>query len=78
MPRYFAPKELRIMDDLTANNEMVLASLGGAPSMPEEKEEPDAMPEATRYRSEEWGLERRYSETKRGIKRQRAGSRGPS
>jgi boron transporter len=78
MPRIFEPKELHIMDDLTANNEMVLASLGGAPTMHEEKEEPDAMPEVTRYRSEEWGIERRYSETKRGVKRQRAGSRGPS
>jgi len=66
------------MDDLTANNEMVLASLGGAPTMHEGKEEAEEMPEVTRYRSEEWGIETRYSESKRGVKRQRAGSRGRS
>lgn len=78
IPRFFSPKELRIMDDLTANNEIVLASLGGAPTMLEEKEEPAAMPELGGYRSEEWGMERRYSESKKGVKRQRAGSRGRS
>ncbi|KAL3418221.1 hypothetical protein PVAG01_09936 [Phlyctema vagabunda] len=34
MPRYFTNKELEIMDDLTANNQIVLASLGGAPRLP--------------------------------------------
>jgi len=31
MPRFFEPRELETMDDLTANNKVVLASLGGAP-----------------------------------------------
>ncbi|XMA08314.1 hypothetical protein WAI453_001105 [Rhynchosporium graminicola] len=35
MPKWFTVKELEIMDDLTANNEVVLASLGGAPKLPQ-------------------------------------------
>ncbi len=50
------------MDDLTANNAVVLASLGGAPTLPEN------------VTAEDYGLERRYSETRRGVPRQRAGS----
>ncbi|KAL2074334.1 hypothetical protein VTL71DRAFT_8112 [Oculimacula yallundae] len=34
MPKWFTVKELEIMDDLTANNEVVLASFGGAPKLP--------------------------------------------
>jgi hypothetical protein len=73
MPKWFNRRDLQITDDLTANNEAVLASLGGAPTMPErgdlrEKES------QRRYRSEDWGRERRYSESKGGVKRQRAGS----
>jgi hypothetical protein len=33
MPKFFDPKELEIMDALTANNKVVLASLGGAPKL---------------------------------------------
>lgn len=50
------------MDDFTATNKMVLASLGGKPSLPEGS------------REEDWGLERRASEGKHGVARQRAGS----
>ncbi|OJD22976.1 hypothetical protein ACJ73_05673 [Blastomyces percursus] len=35
MPKWFTLKELEVMDDLTANNKVVLASLGGAPILPE-------------------------------------------
>ncbi|EKD11811.1 uncharacterized protein L3040_007211 [Drepanopeziza brunnea f. sp. 'multigermtubi'] len=34
MPRWFTVKELEVMDALTADNEVVLASLGGAPRLP--------------------------------------------
>ena len=36
MPRFFTVAELEVMDDLTANNKVVLASLGGAPKLHKE------------------------------------------
>lgn len=51
------------MDDMTANNKTVLASLGGPPRFPGETRSQD-----------EYGLRRRYSERKEGVARQRAGS----
>jgi hypothetical protein len=33
MPKFFDPKELESLDALTANNKVVLASLGGAPKL---------------------------------------------
>lgn len=62
VPRCFKQKELEIMDDFTADNEVVLASLGGRPELP------------GGARQEEYGLERRHSQTKEGVRRQRAGS----
>ena len=50
------------MDDLTANNKVVLASLGGAPKLPEKST------------ADDYGLERRFSEGRSGVPRQRAGS----
>ena len=35
MPKMFTSEELEVMDSLTANNPVVLASLGGKPTMPE-------------------------------------------
>ncbi|OJD17774.1 hypothetical protein AJ78_02183 [Emergomyces pasteurianus Ep9510] len=35
LPKWFTLTELEVMDDLTANNKAVLASLGGAPILPE-------------------------------------------
>lgn len=34
LPRLFSRGDLEIMDDLTADNELVLASLGGKPEIP--------------------------------------------
>lgn len=62
VPRWFTLKELQILDDFTATNKMVLASLGGQPGLPEASKE------------EDWGLERRRSELRHGVPRQRAGS----
>lgn len=61
IPKWFSEDEIGVLDDLTANNKAVLASLGGPPKFPGEK------------RLEDYGIERRYSERKRGISRQRAG-----
>lgn len=62
VPKWFTLKELQVLDDFTATNKMVLASLGGKPALPEET------------RQEDWGLERRRSESRGGVGRQRAGS----
>lgn len=62
MPKFFTVKELESMDDLTASSELVLASLGGAPKLPGSST------------ADEYGLERRFSEKKTGVPRQRAGS----
>ncbi|KAK2766087.1 hypothetical protein FQN54_007602 [Arachnomyces sp. PD_36] len=62
MPKWFTQHELDVMDDLTADNDAVLASLGGAPVM------------AGVGEAEGYGLERRYSEHRSGVSRQRVGS----
>ncbi|CZR53946.1 related to human band 3 anion transport protein [Phialocephala subalpina] len=62
MPKFFLVKELEITDDPTANNKVVPASLGGLPKLPESST------------ADEYGLERRFSERRSGILRQRAGS----
>lgn len=62
MPKFFSVKELEIMDDLTATNKVVLASLGGAPKLPKSSA------------ADDYGLERRFSERTSGVPRQRAGS----
>lgn len=41
MPKFFLVKELEIMDDLTATNDVVLASLGGAPRPPKDVSKDD-------------------------------------
>lgn len=62
VPRWFSLGELQIMDDFTATSAVVLASLGGKPGLPEQS------------REEDWGLEKKREEKKRGARRQRAGS----
>ncbi|KAL2803423.1 HCO3 transporter family-domain-containing protein [Aspergillus granulosus] len=60
IPRWFEQSELDILDDLTANNNAVLKSLGGPPKFPGDKEE-------------NYGVERRYSQEMTGHVRQRTG-----
>ena len=62
VPMWFTLTELEILDDFTATNGIVLASLGGKPGLPEHSKVQD------------WGLERRHSESRHGVARQRAGS----
>lgn len=57
VPRWFSEHEISVMDELTANSKVVLASLGGAPTL-----------------IGTGGLERRYSEYREGVPRQRVGS----
>jgi hypothetical protein len=62
VPRWFTLQELQILDDFTATNKTVLASLGGKPALPENS------------REEDWGVERWRSEDQHGVARQRVGS----
>ncbi|KAJ5346890.1 uncharacterized protein N7506_000143 [Penicillium brevicompactum] len=62
VPRWFSQSELDVLDDLTANNDAVLASLGGRPHFPGQAV------------TESYGLERQYTERRSGAVRQRAGS----
>jgi len=62
VPKWFSVEELEVLDDMTANNEIVLASLGGAPKLPDDSKE------------EDYGVERRHQEEEYGVARQRAGS----
>ncbi|KAG8672104.1 hypothetical protein FPOAC2_05471 [Fusarium poae] len=62
VPRWFSLQELEVLDDFTATNKAVLASLGGQPVLPEHSKE------------EDWGVKRRHSEDQHGVARQRAGS----
>jgi hypothetical protein len=62
IPKWFSWDEISVLDEMTANSKAVLASLGGPPHFPGETH------------PQESGLERRYSEQKKGVSRQRAGS----
>lgn len=73
LPRLFTVKEFRIMDAPTANNTVVLASLGGKPRLPEDEDE-----ENTETESPASGQEDKWSATEpdveRGAARQRVGT----
>ncbi|KEY74772.1 hypothetical protein S7711_06670 [Stachybotrys chartarum IBT 7711] len=62
VPRWFALEELQILDEFTATNEMVLASLGGKPALPENT------------KAEDWGVTRSREMEQHGAHRQRMGS----
>lgn len=72
VPRWFAQEELDVLDDLTANNKVVLASLGGPPRFPGEKVESRGQArDGEEEQEEHYGVERRYSEQRRGSMRYR-------
>ncbi|KAH8428476.1 anion exchange family protein [Aspergillus melleus] len=85
IPKWFSQSELDILDDLTANNTAVLASLGGPPRFPGEGynhgiglgaggEAGQGQGEEGRkgqQEEEHYGVERRYSEQRRGSVRYR-------
>lgn len=62
VPLWFTLQELQILDNFTATNKMVLASLGGTPALPEHS------------KVEDWAVEGRWREARYGVPRQRAGS----
>ena len=73
LPRIFNAEEFHIMDAPTANNTVVLASLGGKPRVPEDEDE-----EKIKHESPASGQEDRWSATEpdveRGAARQRVGT----
>ncbi|PLB54685.1 hypothetical protein P170DRAFT_452394 [Aspergillus steynii IBT 23096] len=87
IPKWFSQPELDILDDLTANNAVVLASLGGPPRFPSERQEEGKGEEGNgngehglgglrrqdegEEEEEHYGVERRYSEHRRGSVRYR-------
>ncbi|KAF2267808.1 HCO3 transporter family protein [Lojkania enalia] len=76
MPRWFSKKELGVLDDLTANNKMVLASLGGRPEMDwEEDKDEDEEGRRAEGMDRDGGEELRRRRTRsRSAVRQRIGS----
>ncbi|THY30766.1 hypothetical protein D6D01_03100 [Aureobasidium pullulans] len=62
VPKMFNKQDLEVLDDLTANNPCVLASLGGPPNLPEHID------------LEQYGATKAYAGKQGGVPRQRAGS----
>lgn len=75
MPKWFSRKELDVLDDLTANNKAVLASLGGRPDMGRDEEDENAREEEgmDSERGVEDGVDSRRRRSRSAV-RQRAGS----
>ena len=72
LPMIFTAKELRIMDAPTADNEVVLASLGGKPQTPGDKYDPDEETRTARtYQSSDETVaaaeEDKWSAAERGV-----------
>lgn len=64
LPKLFTAKEFRIMDAPTANNVVVLASLGGEPRSPEDKDG-----EQNEAESPASSQEDKWSTAERGVER---------
>lgn len=62
LPEWFSEQEVDVLDELTAVNSAVHASLGGPPKSPGQAE------------TGHEGSERRYAEQHAGVPRQRAGN----
>ena len=69
LPKIFTTHEFRIMDAPTANNDVVLASLGGKPRSSEEDDE------QTQTDSPASGQEDKWSAAEKGVERNTARQR---
>ncbi|KAK4985276.1 hypothetical protein LTR50_006081 [Elasticomyces elasticus] len=76
LPEWFSADELAAMDAFTANNEVVLASLGGAPQMPEDaRTEREEKASRSTTGEKEVSVEKVRRDSRQGrVRRQRAGS----
>lgn len=66
----FTAKELRIMDAPTADNDVVLASMGGKPQMPGGKEDEDAETVSPGTNHSADVQEEKWSAAERGVPRE--------
>ena len=67
----FTAKELRIMDAPTADNEVVLASMGGKPKVPNDKDDEDPGTESVDTNGSANEREEKWSAAERGVPRER-------
>ena len=73
LPKIFTDKEFGILDAPTANNNVVLASLGGKPRLPKDKDEAQNESEDPASSQEDkWSTAER--DVERGATRQRVGT----
>ncbi|CAF9922828.1 MAG: hypothetical protein ALECFALPRED_002237 [Alectoria fallacina] len=70
LPMIFTAKELRIMDAPTADNEVVLASMGGKPRMPKGKEDEDGETDSPGGRHSADAQQNKWSAAERGVPRE--------
>lgn len=66
----FTAKELGIMDAPTADNEVVLASMGGKPKVPNDKDDEDAGTESYDTNGSPDDQEEKWSAAERGVPRE--------
>lgn len=80
LPMMFKAKELRVLDAPTADNDVVLASLGGKPKMPKDIDEVSESPDTIQGSSDSVvaAEEDKWSAAERGVPceglRERAGA----
>lgn len=73
LPKLFAPEEFGVLDAPTADNDVVLASLGGKPQMPDDnKEREDVTDSQSSGREDKWSAAEEGAST--GVTKQRVGS----
>jgi len=81
IPKLFSTHELAVLDSLTADNPVVLASLGGKPSLPEDRAGEESEKDGSLGSSQETGDEERnydgrgvrHRKLEKNVQRQRVG-----
>ncbi|KAM0798558.1 HCO3 transporter family protein [Usnea florida] len=76
LPKIFTAKELRVMDAPTADNEVVLASMGGKPQLPGGRDDEAAETESVGTRNSAEAQEEKWSATETAVPREGLRERG--
>jgi len=72
LPKLFTPKEFAVLDAPTADNDVVLASLGGKPRLSEDSKEREDVPDSQSSGQEDkWSAAEEGTST--GVTKQRGG-----